>query len=703
VTTSGLAYIDLRGVRRHAPVAEYDAYLERWIDQPVYQRMLRHARDQFLAHYPDLEAWFAAPLLERVGRERRDGVRFSHKTLGYQARSYLHYLGLRGYAWFDWEWLLAVARHRIWELDERLSLTLRCDVDALIQDAVRLGYVGSSVRQSIFWAVSRIVLHAGDPRVAAIDETQIDALVEAVRRFGERSDVALFHGTVARYQRLANKGFLTHIHALRVVLYHRGQVPSEPYRNHRPHERRWPVRKPRMQAVVEHFLAIRRVTDRPATVAHLDLALRQFIAWLTETDPTLDTLAQVTRDHVLAYAQALDAMCNPRTGQLYATLSKRGRLAGLAVFFRDVAAWRWEDVPAYPVVAPGDLPKIPQRVPRYVPEAELARLMGAVRALECPYQRAALLIARWCGARRDEIRRLAHDCLDAYPDGTARLHIPAGKTRRERMVPLHEEAAEAIRAIQTARPLERGFQDPLTGVVVRRLFVHHGKPFSNYYLFDAGLAVACHAAGLEDIDGRPTVTAHRFRHTVGTQLAERGAKLHTIMQVLGHSSASMSLVYAQISDREVLRDYQAVLGPGAKIAGPYAETLRAGGLSTEAVDWLKTNFFKTELELGHCLRLPQEGPCECDLYLTCARFVTTREYAPRLRNRRRRELDLIADAANHGWEREIERHHSIAQRIEQLLADLGAPVREPSSADGADEPYPSCQPNPVESMDSSRP
>src|SRR5205823_995732 len=117
--------------------------------------------------------------------------------------------------------------------------------------------------------------------------------------------------------------------------------------------------------------------------------------------------------------------------------------------------------------------------------------------------------------------------------------------------------------------------------------------------------IACRNAGLIAANGRPAVTAHRFRHTVGTQLAARGAKLHTTMQVLGHSSASMSLIYARISDREVLRDYQAVLGPGAGIAGPFAETLRSGGLSPAAADWLKTNFFKTEL--GHCLRVPQEG------------------------------------------------------------------------------------------------
>jgi len=95
------------------------------------------------------------------------------------------------------------------------------------------------------------------------------------------------------------------------------------------------------------------------------------------------------------------------------------------------------------------------------------------------------------------------------------------------------------------------------------------------------------------------------------------------------------------------------------------------------VDWLKSNFFKTELELGHCLRLPQEGPCECDLALTCAKFVTTPAYAPRLRERRRVELTLADDATARGWSREVERHHTTARRIEHLLADLGQPLTAP--------------------------
>src|SRR6266702_378490 len=308
--------------------------------------------------------------------------------------------------------------------------------------------------------------------------------------------------------------------------------------------------------------------------------------------------------------------------------------------------------------------------------------MTAIRALPCPYQRTALLIARWSGARRDEIRRLSIDCLDSYPDGTPRLRIPAGKTKRERMIPLHEEAATAIREIQALRCTEdRGLRDTQTGVETRYLFLHLGRLYSYYYLFEQALQHACEAAGLLDGQGKHTIHAHRLRHTVGTQLAERGAKLHTIMKVLGHTSVSMTLVYAQISDREVLKDYQAVLGPGATLAGPFAETLQSGELPAASVDWLKSNWLKTELELGRCLRLPQEGPCECDLYLTCAKFVTTPAYAPRLRRRLCIEQELIEDAQDRGWQREVERHHCTIRRIEQLLINLGEPLDGPRATD----------------------
>jgi integrase len=656
---------------QHASAEAYAAFLREYLGKsrsvPFYLRM----QEQFIQAYPDLQTWFEAPLTERIGRvygESDHTLHMFHRP-SYLARAYLYYLVLTGSIRFDWDWLLPI-RLDVWEILAHFHMDL--GLPTLLEKAVELGYSRLSATQSLKWVLCRVFLHEPYAVLGQRVGTLALEFIEAVRQFSTRPDLDQLYGSVEQYHR-QRRGYQSHMHLAHVVLYHTGCTPVEPHRIMPLYAQR-PSLKPRMETVVTKYLASRRLTHAPNTVEKMNLTLRHFGTWLAQTCPEVETFAQVTREQILAFADALETMPMPRTGQPLAAWSKIRCLSCLSIFFRETAAWGWEDVPGRPLLGPGDLPKTPLRVPRSIPADELSRLMEAIRTLACPFQQAALLIARWSGARRDEIRRLSEDCLDQYPDGTARLRIPAGKTKRERLVPLNDEAAKALRRVQAARTGERGFRDSYTGVMTHYLFMHHGKLLSANYLFDAPLTKACQAAGLTTADGKRLISPHRFRHTVGTQRAEKGAKLRTIMSVLGHSSVGMSMVYAYISDQEVLKDYQSVLGPGATIAGPCADTLRAGTLSASAVDWLKTNFFKTELELGHCLRLPQEGPCECDLYLTCAKFVTTPEYAPRPRQRRHIEQVLVEDAAAHGWQREVERHRCTLRRLEQLLTDLGQPI-----------------------------
>ena len=98
----------------------------------------------------------------------------------------------------------------------------------------------------------------------------------------------------------------------------------------------------------------------------------------------------------------------------------------------------------------------------------------------------------------------------------------------------------------------------------------------------------------------------RFRHTVGTQLAEGGAQIQTIMAILGHCNASMAATYSHISD-PVLRDSTRKWSRPRRVAGPAAEALLSNQINQDTLDWLKTNYFKTELELGHCLARQPKG------------------------------------------------------------------------------------------------
>lgn len=651
---------------QHVTSEEYHAFTRQ---RPTIQSgsNLLKAYRRFIRHYPDLDQWFQAPLAKRVGSTK---TRSGEEYVSAVARPYLYYLALVGEVSFDWDWIIGVNCHVL--TDELLPPAVAELIRELVNEAVHLGYRRRSVTAKLSRVAKALYLNRLATGVTKIREADITAFEAAIVAFAQRSDLVTFFDCAEAYGRVA-QGYRQAIYSLRVVLYHRGEIAALPDRKVSRPKRVSPL--PRMDALLERYLWARRIQyTRPATITKVGCDVRFFINWISLQHPEPESFADVTREHVLAFAASLETTLSPRSGKPLTIESKITRLSSLSVFFRDTAAWGWEEAPKRPLMGARDLPKRPKRIPRYIPADQLNRLVHAVRQLTCPYQRAALIVARWSGARRSEIRNLELDCLDSYADGTPRLRIPVGKGKSERVVPLHEEAAAAIRQLQQLAVAKRGFRDEQTGAETHRLFVYRGFLLSDSYLFETALEHACTKAGLVDQEGKPMVTAHRFRHTVGTQLAEGGARLHTIMKMLGHTSTEMTLVYAHISDKSMAEDYQKVLGPGAELAGPLAEQLRAGVLPEESVEWLKTNFFQTELELGHCLRLPQEGPCECDLYLSCAKFVTTRDYAPRLRSRRLRELELIEDAISQGWDREVERHRCTAKRIEQLLEELGEPL-----------------------------
>lgn len=688
---------------KHAGLVEYSAFARDYAKTEANLDLLLRSHMRFTWQYPDLSRWFALPLPERVGRLYGQGYNESNNRptnlVSFRARSYLMYLAVRGYARFDLEWILSIPVLRVWKLLEYMNMDL--GVPTLVEEAVKLGYERCVPVQELKYVTSRIFLYTGITHAEDITDDHLAEYLEAVHKLGERPDIALFFGSAQRYH-TAVAEYTYSLHILNVVLYHRGQVSKEP-RKAQPRGIAPPawVHRPRMKAVIDRYIRERQLVDRPATIAGAQLALNLFVRWLMRVHPEVESLAQVTREYMLEFAENLNGMVGVRSKRPYSLSAKIGMLSTLGVFFRRVSEWsQWSEgegkyqyrgaekskehlehleVPSRPLLSRGDLPKRAIYLPRYIPDDELERIMEVIRAIDCPYQRSALLIARWSGARRDEICRLSIDCLDSYPDGTPRLRIPAGKTNRERMVPLHEEAAKAIRLLLSLRPkVGRGIRNPHTGVETHYLFMHYGKRFSAPYLFEQPLRRACELSGLVTPDGRAKVTAHRFRHTVATQLARKGAKLNTIMRVLGHESANHTMVYLYISDQEVLDDYSAAirteLKPGMAVAGPFAEILRTSKVSASDVEWLKARFIKTELELGECLRLPEEGPCECDLYLYCSRFITSPDRAPRLRGRRQMELTLAEQAQVAGDVKEAERHRQYALRFERYLHDMGEPV-----------------------------
>jgi integrase len=667
----------------HCQPGEYEEFLANSVWREDRRRRLLGKQRRFATAYPDLDAWMQLPLQIRLGwrnnetqtRRTRDATSsdVTADWINFNARHYLFYLSLTGRLRLDWGWLLGIGVLKPWTVAESLRLPLFEQADALAAKHRELGLSTKSCRHGVHWGLARLVLHRADADLSTLTIGDVEELRDAIRSAATIPGIPEVLGDRLDSTRLqwSSRAFATG-----VALYHAGVIDELPKREvARPRVSLSTV--PRIAAVMNRYVAERLLIDSKSSVDQTRAALHRLSAWLAETRPAVESLAELTRPDLVDF---LTWMTNQRKlkhpDQELSVSYRKMVVWQINAFFRYGFNAEWDDMPARPPLSTADVPRGVHKVPRYIPEQELEPLMERIRSLECRLQRCALLIARWSGARRTEIRKLHLDCLDTYPDGTHRIRLAAGKSRKERIVPIHPEAAAAIEELAAIRrqQVDRAVFDPELGRPVRRLFLHNGRLASPDYLFAFPLQRVCTELGLLKDDGKAAVHAHRFRHTLGTELAGKGAKTLTIMRILGHASAGMSLTYAHISDPVVLADYKAVLEPGAILAGPQADTIRAGRLDQESLDWLKTNFYKTELELGHCLRLPQEGPCECDIYLTCPKFLTTPKYAPRLRERLCIEQTLAADAHTRGWVREVERHERTADRIRSLLLDLDEPV-----------------------------
>ncbi|MGH3367666.1 MAG: tyrosine-type recombinase/integrase [Nocardioidaceae bacterium] len=678
--------------RVHAGRATYKS----WIYEHCASYAVRWARlddyDRFVERWPALQDWFAAPLRQRL-LDKENCLRGQHPHGGAGViMPYLTYLSLVEGVGLDYPVLLARTFTSPFKHQMRYG-GLGVDLDLFARHVARLEQLGyARGAAQLTWPLGRMMLHRGDPDLTALGMADLTEFREVIDAFSARLRLEPLREFYARAPddrpaaEIANGYFasaIAKLHSVHVLLFNVEQVLQPP--PGRAGAGSWVDRlapesaPPRVRALLERYLQLHLQAnlDRPQTVRHSRDALRRLVTWMGQAHPEMDSLADLHREHAEEFLRWLGTQTSQHTGAPLSVSFRRSVVTLITRFVTETAAWEWDDVPARVLFTRADIPKINQPVPRFIPDHELAALMTAVDQLPDPYQRAALIVARWSGARRDEIRRLAIDCLDSYPDGHPRLRIPVGKGYTERMIPLHPQAAEALQpVIDLARQQQaRRRFDPRAGRLVQHVFLVRSKLLSNAFLFDLSLKTACTAAGLVDSTGRPTITAHRFRHTIGTQLAEGGARIQTIMAVLGHRTPNMSIIYSTLSDPTVKRQYQDALdrhlGPDVTLAGPAADALREHRLDPEAVSWLQTNFLKTELELGHCLRTPAEGPCECDLVLTCSKFLTTSDYAPRLKTRLAVEQQLIDDATTRGWQREIQRHEATKTRIEQILADLG--------------------------------
>jgi hypothetical protein len=204
--------------RRHCREDEYVGFVRGQGIHPSYRNdKLRHYRT-FAHAWPRMTDWFAAPLVERVGRLPGETHKNPSHPVSFRARPYLLFLALRGHVTFDYAWMFGAGQIRVVDAAEELGFDL--GTTELVEEAVALGYNRGSLNQAMRWTVGRIALHTGIRHASEITAEHITEALEAVRLFSERDDLHCFYPSQQNYRDNASKQWITHLHQLQVVLFH---------------------------------------------------------------------------------------------------------------------------------------------------------------------------------------------------------------------------------------------------------------------------------------------------------------------------------------------------------------------------------------------------------------------------------------------------------------------------------------------------
>lgn len=164
------------------------------------------------------------------------------------------------------------------------------------------------------------------------------------------------------------------------------------------------------------------------------------------------------------------------------------------------------------------------------PRAKL-RYLRAVEACPSARDRAIALLPLYAGTRIAEIAAL--DVADVRLSARkGELHL-VGKGEKSRVVPVHPKLREALAAWLAERPSKPGADSAALFTSFRATRMTTDALGDVISRITAG-------AGLED-----EVTAHRLRHTFGTELTRSGVDIVTVAELMGHASLETTRLYTR--------------------------------------------------------------------------------------------------------------------------------------------------------------
>ena len=276
----------------------------------------------------------------------------------------------------------------------------------------------------------------------------------------------------------------------------------------------------------------------PETIRHYRGTVRSFLTYLSATYPNVSSLAQLRRDpHILGWMARRRSQTPALTTNSYINL-----LIALRWTLHELA-WLRELPELAHLIRREDIPRLPHRLPRPL-TTEQDQLLQQEFLRRNDLGANVFLLIRHTGMRIGECSDLASDCLRSTGPNQWAVHVPLGKLKTERLIPVDPFVCTFLQRLRFFRSLE---PLPDDGFLLPRPRTKEAlvRQLRDY------LHLVCHDLGL------PTrIVPHQFRHTYASEMLRAGVGLPALMNLLGHVDPDMTMRYLDVTLTDLQREFQ---------------------------------------------------------------------------------------------------------------------------------------------------
>jgi site-specific recombinase XerD len=276
----------------------------------------------------------------------------------------------------------------------------------------------------------------------------------------------------------------------------------------------------------------------PESHRHYRGTVRNFLRYLGAAHPEVNALEQLRREpHLLGWMSRLRSQRPP-----LATSSYINRLIALRPLLTELA-WTEQLPQLARLIRREDIPRLPQRLARPL-TAEQDQLLQQEFVNRNDRESNTFLLIRYTGMRIGECADLSFDCLHSTGPEQWAIHVPLGKLKTERMVPVDSLVVAVIQRLRFFR-----FLDPLPPD--GRLLVWRSTRDALIRQLRRYLHQVCHSLGLST-----RIVPHQLRHTYATEMLRAGVSFPALMKLLGHTSPEMTMLYLKVALTDLQREFQ---------------------------------------------------------------------------------------------------------------------------------------------------